>query len=63
LDTEIAERERRLAADKGTGRLMLAVEYESGASEVVHSVVTENERLLFLEGSEGSFLFFSFGRI
>jgi hypothetical protein len=38
LGTEIVERERRLAADKGTGRLTLSVEYESGASEVVFSV-------------------------
>ena len=58
LDTEIFERAGRLTADKGIDRLMLAVEKESGASEVVYSVVTENKMLLFLEGSESRFLFF-----
>jgi hypothetical protein len=58
LDTESFEQERRLAADKGTGRLTLAVEWESGASELVDSVVTENERFLFLEGKDGCFPFF-----
>ena len=47
LDTEIVERERRLAADKGIGRLILAVEYESGAVEVVNSVVIENKGSYF----------------
>jgi len=53
LDAEIFERERLLAADKGTGRLTLAVEYESFVSEMVDSVVTENQRLLVLERSDG----------
>jgi len=35
LDTEIVERERRLAADKGIGRLTLAVQYDSDKCEVV----------------------------
>ena len=39
MDTEIVERERRLAADKEIGRLMLAVECESGARKVVYSAV------------------------
>jgi hypothetical protein len=36
LDTAIVERETRLAADKETGRLTLAVEYDSSRSEVVY---------------------------
>jgi hypothetical protein len=60
LDTEIVERERRLAADKGTGRLMLAVEYESGAREVVYSAVIENKGYYFWR--EAKVVFFSFGR-
>jgi hypothetical protein len=47
LDTEIVEWERRLAADKGFERLMLAVEYESGAGEVVNSLVIENKGYYF----------------
>jgi hypothetical protein len=61
LDTEIIEREKRLAADKGIGRLMLAVEYESGESEVVCSVVIENKGYYFWR--EAKVVFFSFGRI
>ena len=45
LDTEIFEQERRLAADIGTGRLALAVEEKSGASEVVYRAVTENRKV------------------
>ena len=45
-------------ANKGIGILTVAVKKESSVSEVVHSVVTENKRLLVLEGSDGCFLFF-----
>ena len=45
-------------ADKGIGILTLAVKSESDVSEVVYSVVTENQRLLALEGSDGCFLIF-----
>jgi len=56
LDTEFFERERWLVADEGIGRLTLAVEKESDASEVVYRAITKNKKLLFPEGSEGCFL-------
>jgi hypothetical protein len=61
LDTEIVGRERRLAADKGIASLMLAIEYEDGASELVYSVVIENKGYYFWR--EANVVFFSFGRI
>jgi len=61
MDTDFFQRESRLAADKSIGRLTLAV-VESGASEVLYSVVTGNNKkyiyILFLEGSDGCFLVF-----
>jgi hypothetical protein len=44
-------------ADKGIWILMLADKSERSVSEVVYGVVTENRRLLVLEGSD-DFLFF-----
>jgi len=38
----------------------LTVEYESGASDVVCSVVTENERLIIVEGNDGFLLEYDF---
>jgi hypothetical protein len=60
LDTEIVEWESRLAADKGTGILTPAVEKDSGASEVVHSVVTKKPKVIISVGKRQlfSFLFF-----
>ena len=40
---EKCQREKRLAADDGIGRLTLAFEYVSGTSEVVYSVVNKNK--------------------
>ena len=45
-----------VVADKGIGILMLAVKKESGVSEVVHSVVTENKKVT----TSGAKLFFLF---
>jgi hypothetical protein len=60
LDTEIFEQERPSAVDKGIVTLTLAVESESGTSEVVYSVVTENKGYYFWR--EAKVVFFSFGR-
>jgi hypothetical protein len=43
----IVDRERRLEADKGIGRLTLAVESESGAGEVVSIVATKTKMIIF----------------
>jgi hypothetical protein len=53
------EREWRLEAAKGIGRLTLAVESESGADEVVSSVVTKTKIIIF----GGKRWLFSFVRI
>jgi len=50
LDTEIVEQERQLAVDKGMGKLKLAVEEESGASEVMYRVVTKKQKFIISGG-------------
>ena len=57
LDTDIFERARRLAANKEIGRLTLAVESDSGAGEVVFSVVTKT-KIITSEGKRRFVLVF-----
>ena len=58
MDTKIIEGERRLAVDKGTGSLKLAVEEDSSASEVMYSVVTEKQKVIISGGKQKLFYFF-----
>ena len=57
LDMEIVQQERRLAVDKGIGRLKLAVEKESVASEVMYSVVTKKQKVIISGGKRQLFSF------
>jgi len=57
LDTAIIEGERRLAVDKGIGSLKLAVEEESGASEVMYSMVTKKQKVIISGGKQQLFSF------
>jgi hypothetical protein len=49
-NTEIVERERQLVAGKRIGRLKLAVEEESGKSELMYSVVKKQK--VFISGGK-----------
>ena len=57
MDTAIIEGERRLAVDKGIGSLKLAVEEESGASEVMYSMVTKKQKVIISGGKQQLFSF------
>jgi len=55
-NTEIVKRERQLVAGKGIGGLKLAVEEESGKSELMYSVVTIKQKV-FISGGKRQFFF------
>jgi len=62
MATESCEWESWLAAGKGTGILTLAVKLESGASEMVYSVVTIKTEVYCI-WKEDMVVVFSFVRI